>query len=108
HVEVVADGNKFVARAAVNCCGAWSGAPVRPRKGQMCYLQPQKPCLLTHAVRAQETYLVPRSSGRILVGATVEDVGYDKTVELEAIQNLHRSARNFVPELEAATVVASW
>ena len=107
-VEVVAGGEHFTARAAVNCCGAWSGAPVTPRKGQMLYLQPQKPDLLTHVVRAPEVYLLPRSSGKILVGATVEDVGYDKTVESETIGNLHRSAASFVPELETADVVASW
>ena len=107
-VDVVAGGEHFTARAAVNCCGAWSGAPVKPRKGQMLYLQPQRPALLTHVVRSPEVYLLPRSSGRVLVGATVEDVGYDKTVNPEAIENLHRNAANYVPDLGTAKVVASW
>jgi len=107
-VEVIAENGRFIAKAAVNCQGAWAGAPVRPRKGQMLYLQPKNPALLRHVLRTPDVYLVPRSSGKILVGATVEDVGYDKTVIPEAIQDLHRAAAVFIPELASAPVVSSW
>ena len=107
-VEVKTDKERFTARAAVNCQGAWAGAPVRPRKGQMLYLQPQQTDLLRHVVRTPEVYLVPRSSGKILVGATVEDVGYDKTVTSQAIQELHANAGRYVPAVASATVVSSW
>ena len=107
-VEVIAARDRFLARAAVNCQGAWSGTPVRPRKGQMLYLQPQNPAVLKHVMRAPEVYLVPRSSGKVLVGATVEDVGYDKTVVPQTIQELHRLAAQFVPELASALVIARW
>lgn len=107
-VEVIAGHESFLARTAVNCQGAWAGAPVRPRKGQMLYLQPQRSGLLKHVVRAPEVYLVPRSSGKILVGATVEDVGYDKTIQPAAIQKLHDAAGHIVSELAMASVIASW
>ncbi|HEY6348762.1 MAG TPA: FAD-dependent oxidoreductase [Candidatus Angelobacter sp.] len=107
-IEVIAGKERFPARTAVNCQGAWSGAPVRPRKGQMLYLQPQKPGLLGRVLRTPEVYLVPRSSGKILVGATVEDVGFDKSVESEVIQDLHRCAARFVPQLASAATVSSW
>lgn len=107
-VKVIADNEHFLARVAVNCQGAWSGAPVRPRKGQMLYLQPENPALLKHVVRSPEVYLVPRSSGKVLVGATVEDVGYDKSVAQQMIHRLHSDAAQFVPELASAAVVASW
>lgn len=107
-VEVTTANDHFLARAAVNCQGAWSGAPVRPIKGQMLYLLPQNPELLNHVVRAPEVYLMPRSSGKVLVGATVEDLGYDKTVVPQTIQELHRVAAQFVPELDSAPVIASW
>ena len=107
-VRVKTNDDNFVARAAVNCQGAWAGAPVRPRKGQMLYLQPQESALLRCVVRAPEAYLVPRSSGKILVGATVEDVGYDKGVVREAIEQLHANAARFVPALASAAVVSSW
>jgi len=107
-MRVKTNRDSLVARAAVNCQGAWAGAPVRPRKGQMLYLQPQESDLLRYVVRAPEAYLVPRSSGKILVGATVEDVGYDKTVVAESIEQLHANAARFVPALASAEVVSSW
>lgn len=107
-VEVLVAGERLSAGKAVNCCGAWSGVPVKPRKGQMLYLQPQTTNLLTHVFRAPEVYLVPRSSGKILVGATVEDVGFDKTVEAKTIHHLHEAAAKFIPELATAKVIASW
>jgi glycine oxidase len=108
NIEVTTQAEQFVARVAVNCQGAWAGVPVKPRKGQMCYLRPQNPTLLNHVVRAPEAYLVPRSSGKILVGATVEDAGFDKSVEPETVESLHRAAAALVPELAAALVVQSW
>jgi glycine oxidase len=107
-VEVVADDDRRLARTAVNCQGAWAGAPVRPRKGQMLYLQPHNPKLLNRVVRAPDVYLVPRSSGKILAGATMEDAGFDKSVNPETIAKLQRAAAAIVPELGSAPVVASW
>lgn len=107
-VEVIAGSNRFLAQAAVNCQGAWAGKPVRPRKGQMIYLRPESPALLKHVVRAPQAYLVPRSTGKILVGATVEDVGFDKSVAPEMIRQLHQAAAQVVPALASAPIVASW
>lgn len=107
-VEVITGQGTFSAGMAVNCQGAWSGAPVKPRKGQMLYLRPTQPGALRHVLRAPEVYLVPRTSGQILVGATVEDVGFDKTVVPRAIEELHRCAVRFVPGLAQAEVVSSW
>lgn len=108
NVEVTANAQRFMATTAVNCQGTWAGAPVRPRKGQMCYLRPQNPGLLSRVVRADKVYLVPRSSGKILAGATVEDAGFDKTVDLEVINHLHHQAAALISELAAAPVAESW
>jgi len=107
-VEIVTNSQNFSAAQAVNCLGAWSGAPVRPRKGQMLYLQPQRDDLLRHVLHAPEVYLVPRSSGKILAGATVEDVGFDKTVLPSTISDLHHAAAQYLPELAHALVIESW
>jgi glycine oxidase len=107
-IEVVCGPESLQARAVVNCRGAWSGAPVRPRKGQSLYVQPKRSGLLQHVVVAPEVYMVPRSSGKVLIGATVEDVGYDKTVEPETVQSLHRAAGELVPELASAPITESW
>ena len=107
-VEMLTNASVFTAAQAVSCLGAWSGAPVRPRKGQMLYLEPQRKDLVRHVVHAPEVYIVPRSTGKILVGATVEDVGFDKTVTRSAIQELLRAAAQYLPELASAPVTESW
>lgn len=107
-IEVVCGPQRLQARTVVNCRGAWSGAPVKPRKGQSLYVQPKGSGLLQHVVVAPEVYMVPRSSGKILIGATVEDVGYDKTVEPETVQNLYRAAAEMVPELASSPITETW
>jgi glycine oxidase len=107
-VEIIAGSERLVAKAAVNCCGAWSGDPVKPRKGQMLYVQPERGGVLEHVVNAPDVYIVPRSSGKILIGATVEDCGYDKGVSAETIEGLRHAAIQLVPKLAGAPVVATW
>lgn len=107
-VEVCTNRGTLSSLQAVNCCGAWSGAPVRPRKGQMLYLGPERAGILEHVVRSPEVYLVPRSSGKILVGATVEDVGFNTDVDPTVIARLHLSAAKYLPQLASAPVIESW
>lgn len=95
-------------KTVIDCRGAWSGSPVRPRKGQALYLRPQRQGALEHVLRAPGVYLVPRSAGKIFAGATVEDVGFDKSVEPEIIVQMHRAAARWVPELASAEVISSW
>jgi glycine oxidase len=104
----------FQAPKVVNCAGAWSGQiaphafPTRPVKGQMlCLLSPSH-SLLKHVIRSPEVYLIPRSDGRILVGTTVEDAGFDKRTDVETIQRLHRAAVALVPELRNAKILEDW
>lgn len=108
NVEVETAIGTLQATAAVNCQGAWAGVPVRPRKGQMLYVRPQKSNLLQHVVHAPDVYVVPRSSGKILVGATVEDAGFSKAVEPSTIHQLLSAAAKYLPELGSAPIVESW
>ena len=104
----------FHATKIVNCAGAWSGQiaphafPTRPVKGQMlCLVMPSR-TLLKHVVRSPEVYLIPRSDGRLLVGATVEEAGFDKRTDLATIQRLHHAALALVPELRNARILEDW
>ena len=106
-VEVVTQADTFSTAAAVDCRGAWSGAPVRPRKGQMLYVYPEA-SILQHVLRTPEVYIVPRSSGKILIGATVEDVGFDKSVSASTIRELQNAAAKYVPALASAPITQSW
>jgi glycine oxidase len=66
------------------------------------------PRLLQHVIRAPEVYLVPRSDGRVLIGSTLEDAGYDKRTDTSVIQRMHRAAIGLIPALERARVLEDW
>jgi glycine oxidase len=104
----------FHAKKIVNCAGAWSGQippyafPTRPVKGQiLCLIMPSRD-LLKHVIRSPKIYLIPRSDGRLLVGATVEEAGFDKRTDLATIQRLHQSAIELVPKQADAKILESW
>ena len=104
----------FLARKVVNCAGAWSGQiaphtfPTRPVKGQMLCLAMPARNLIKHVIRSPQAYLIPRSDGRLLVGATVEEAGFDKRVDLATIQGLHKAALKLVPKLSDARILENW
>jgi len=109
---VATDKSHYAAPVVVNCAGAWAGQipphsfPTRPVKGQMLAVVGQR--VLTHVVRSPEVYLVPRSDGRILIGATVEEAGYDKRTGADTIQRLHQAAIMLIPALQQARVLEAW
>lgn len=104
----------FVAAKVALCAGAWSGQiapnalPTRPVKGQMLCLISPRQGLLKHVIRTPEVYLIPRSDGRILVGTTVEEAGFDKRTDVETIQRLRRAAMEVIPELQNAKMLEDW
>jgi glycine oxidase len=110
---------QFPAGIVVNCAGAWAGQiatdaafpsplPTRPVKGQMlCVAMPQKN-LLRHVVRAPEVYLIPRSDGRLVIGATLEECGFDKQTVPTTIQKLRQAAIDLVPKLADARILETW
>jgi glycine/D-amino acid oxidase-like deaminating enzyme len=106
--------SSYLAPVVVNCAGAWAGHippqqfPTRPVKGQMLSVVGATHNLLRHVIRSPEVYLVPRSDGRILIGATVEEAGYDKRTDADTIQRMHRAAIRMVPALSGARVLEAW
>jgi glycine/D-amino acid oxidase-like deaminating enzyme len=111
---ITTNKTSFRAPKVVNCAGAWSSQivphifPTRPVKGQMlCLISPSRD-LLKHVIRSPEVYLIPRSDGRILAGATVEEAGFDKRTDVATIQHLHRAAIALVPELRNAKILEDW
>lgn len=105
---------QFAAGIVVNCAGAWAGQiephsfPTRPVKGQMlCVIMPEKE-MMRHVVRAPDVYLIPRSDGRMLIGATVEEAAFDKQTLPETIQKLRQAAVDLVPKLAKARFSSAW
>lgn len=107
-VQVVGrcDGEAFAVRcqAAVLAAGAWSSSDlawpvarlgVRPVKGQLVRLRGAN--LLRHVVRTPRVYLVPRPSGELVVGATMEEQGFDPAPTAGAVMDLLWNARLAVP-----------
>jgi glycine oxidase len=108
------DRTSYPANAVVNCAGAWAGQlpphrlPTRPVKGQMLSVAGTPRETLRHVVRSPEVYLVPRSDGRILIGATVEETGYDKRTVPATIQRMHEAAVQLLPALGQARILEDW
>jgi len=64
--------------------------------------------LLRHVVRTPEVYIIPRSDGRMLLGATVEEAGFDKRVDPDTVQHLHRAATAVAPEIGHMRIHDAW
>ncbi|QNI33319.1 FAD-dependent oxidoreductase [Alloacidobacterium dinghuense] len=97
----------------INCCGAWAGAishlpSIEPRKGQMVTVKLPPSHRLDCVIRTPELYLVPRGDGRIVIGASVERAGFDKSVEETTIQALLDQAAALWPPIRQAQIVETW
>ena len=64
--------------------------------------------LVRHVVRTPDVYLIPRSDGRMLIGATSEEAGFDKQIVPETIEKLRRAAIDLVPALADAPMLEAW
>jgi glycine oxidase len=107
------------AEIVVLAAGAWSRAvggippayqpPVRPIKGQMLALQmdPKAP-LLRHVVWLPRAYLVPRLDGRLIIGATVEERGFDASLTAGGMLALIEGAWRGVPSIEELPIAETW
>lgn len=101
-------GETLTADRILLAAGSWSGSlpgippralpPVRPVKGQLIHLRnPDSTPLARHNVRGLDVYIVSRANGRTIVGATVEERGFDETVTAGAVHELLRDAYELMP-----------
>ncbi len=116
-VGVKADGRTYEAEITILATGAWSslikigGRPtplnIKPIKGQMIgFADPS--LALRKVIIAPGAYLTPRADGRILVGATVEDVGFDREMTETAVDGLSKAARRVLPVLDRHEISETW
>ncbi len=85
--------------------GTLRGFPV---KGQMLELRVPPRLLPEVPLHAENVYLVPRGADRLLVGATVETVGFDKRVTAEGLEYLLQGAFETAPDLRGCEVTRTW
>ncbi len=98
----------------VIAAGSWSSQigqlfgltiPVQPAKGQMLTVRTRQ---LRHVISNADRYLVPRLNGEVIIGSTVEFIGHNKAVTLEAIQSLAEWAESIVPGISQTPVSRFW
>jgi len=116
HIEIQLENDAPVtAHHVVVAAGSWSGLiditgvpplPVRPVRGQLLQLAWDGPAL-NRIVWGPRCYLVPISTGSILVGATVEDAGFDERATVAGVRDLLDGACELVPHLWRATFVGA-
>lgn len=104
----LAGGETLSAKAVVIAAGVWSSGleglpeaarvPVRPVKGQILRLRdPQGPGLVMRTIRTSTTYLVPRPDGRYVLGASMEERGWDPVPTAGGVFELVRDMSEVVP-----------
>ncbi len=113
---VVASGESIAAPLVVVAAGAWSAAllapigvalPVRPGRGQMLVTAPLPP-LTARALRSPVIAVRQDVRGHVLIGSSVEYVGFDRSVTLDVLADFSRIAISIVPALGDAPIVRTW
>ncbi|MBB5318001.1 NAD(P)/FAD-dependent oxidoreductase [Tunturibacter empetritectus] len=118
-VEITTPKGTIHAAQFVNCTGAWAAAtsrlpniPVAPRKGQMFSVSLPPSLPLHFVLRTPDIYIVPRTAGpatgRAIIGATVEDIGFDKAVHPADIDRLRSLAAALLPAIARAHQLEAW
>ena len=111
-------GEIFSAAQVVLAAGCWSSqipeaapyAPTIPVRGQMAALR-HSGTPIRHVLRSERGYLVPRgmeSPQTVVVGSTLENVGYEKRVTSGGIEKVLSAANELAPELEKAEIIETW
>jgi glycine oxidase len=112
---MLAGGARIAAEQVVVAAGVWSGqigglpaaaqVPVRPVKGQILRMHdPAGPGLLNRVLRLERIYVVPRGDGRYVLGATMEERGFDVTVTAGGVLELLREATELLPGLSELVI----
>lgn len=118
-VHVSTSVGDFNADHFVDCTGAWSlssalvpSLRITPRKGQMLTVATPPSLADGTVLRSHSIYMVPRlhgpGAGRTVIGATVEDVGFDRSIDTLQLAALLDDASQLLPELQHSAVLSSW
>ncbi len=110
------DGAELPADVIINAAGAWAGeirglegdhVATYPVRGQMLCFDGLKP-LRGPSIFSLHGYIVPRRDGRLIVGSTMEEAGYDKRVTLAGIEKIARGAMKMMPALDGLAFREAW
>ena len=113
---VTTSAGAFSAQSYVVAAGAWSKQvlglhalqlDIKPMRGQMLLFKFSKPPL-PHIVLQGDMYMIPRRDGHLLVGSTLEDVGFDKSTTQTAATHLRQGAAAVLPQLRDMPLAQQW
>ena len=115
-VATVVNGERLYADTFVIAAGCWTGAlsamlgspiPIVPAKGQIVLVEVMPP-LFHRTIDGLGVYLVPRADGKLLIGATVEMAGYDKSTTVDGVKQMIDAGIGIAPALAQSTFVQTW
>lgn len=104
------------AEQVIVCTGAWTAQllerlgrkpDIRPVRGQMILFY-AKPGQIRHVTLCRERYVIPRKDGRVLIGSTLEEAGFEKRTTAEAKEELYRIAVEMFPLLKRTPIEDHW
>jgi len=107
---------EFVADYFIVSAGAWSREilgvhalklDIKPIKGQMLLFKFDTPPLRTIVVQ-NDLYIIPRRDGHLLIGSTLEDVGFEKKTTASARDHLLTHAQAILPSLQKMPIIRHW
>jgi glycine oxidase len=110
------DGRTLAADAVLVAAGAWSGGlrglprplPVRPVRGHILRYPagsaPLQRLVTSHSAR----YLVPRIDGTVIAGSTMDETGFDRSIDEAGLRSIHETAAGLVPALRAVRHMEHW
>jgi len=109
---------EFKSRRLLIAAGSWSGLlpglpenvrpPVRPVKGQLFSVRSPGREFLSHFIRAPHVYIAPKSNGRIVIGATVEEMGFNRDITAGGLYTLLRSSWEALPGIYELPIEEMW
>jgi glycine oxidase len=113
---VTTTAGQIEADHVIVCTGAWTAQlleklgrkpDIRPVRGQMIMFY-AKPDQIRHLTLSHERYVIPRKDGRVLIGSTLEEAGFEKRTTAVAKEDLYRIAVELFPLLKKAPIVDHW
>jgi glycine oxidase len=115
---VEAGGERYAGRKLLIAAGSWSGLlpglpeavrpPIRPVKGQMLAVRAPRPDFLTRFIRSPRLYIAPKSDGRIVMGATVEEMGFNRDLTAGGLYSLLKEAWEHLPGVYDLPIQEMW
>ena len=114
--SLATSGGSFSAHGYIVTAGAWSKEvlgkhalqlDIKPVRGQMLLFKFSEPPL-RHILLQGDLYLIPRRDGHLLLGSTLEEVGFDKRITIAARDDLLQRAQRILPQLRDMPVVQHW